>query len=55
MPEAGQITRPPRRSWSKLALIDIAISSAFQPAGFTPASCLDTKHTSYFTKAKRMP
>src|SRR5882757_819095 len=36
MPEAGQITRPPRRSWSKLALIDIAISSVFGPAALAP-------------------
>jgi hypothetical protein len=54
MPEAGQITRPPRRSWSKLALIDIAISSVFRRR-IHPRSCRDTKHTSYFTKAKLMP
>src|SRR5258708_21894330 len=30
MPEAGQITRPPRSSWSKVALIDMNTSSVFR-------------------------
>jgi hypothetical protein len=49
MPEAGQITRPPRRSWSKVALIDMNDLSSIL-AGGACAISQNAKYTSYLQK-----
>jgi hypothetical protein len=53
MPEAGQITRPPRRSWSKVALIDMNSLPVFAGGATRPRH--NAKYTSYFTTANFVP
>jgi hypothetical protein len=45
MPEAGQITRPPRRSWSKLALIDMIDLLCLRWRSFLPRA---SEYEAYF-------